>query len=136
MPLNQCDESVIEKKPGLSLNSTKQKRHVRDVTDIHKVSIGAELAWTTVTQERSDRVALSKHYNHGKIPTVSWPSPQNDGETRGHRDMGTPSKKVPSAGTKALISCKKGTIQPNNKAPRRTLTLTILNRVRTVLKSP
>ena len=51
---------------------------------------------------------------------MSWPSPQYDGETKGHRDMGTPSKNVPSAGTKAQI-------QRNNKAPRRTLTLTILN---------
>ena len=58
---------------------------------------------------------------------MSWLSPQYDGETKGHRDMGTPSKKVPSAGTKAQISCNKRTIQPNNKAPRRTLTLTILN---------
>ena len=39
----------MKNNPGLSLNSTKQKRHVRDVTDIHQVSIGAELAWTTVT---------------------------------------------------------------------------------------
>ena len=45
---------------------------------------------------------------------------------KSHRDMGTPSKNVRSAGTKAEITCNKGTIQPNNKAPRRTLTLTIL----------
>ena len=38
-----------KKKPGLSLNSTKQKRYLRYLTDIQKVSIGAELAWTTVT---------------------------------------------------------------------------------------
>ena len=125
MPLNQCDASVTEN-PRLSLNPTKQKRYLRDVTDIHKVSIGAELAWTTVTQELSDRVVLSKHYN-GKIPTVSWLSPQDDGETKGRKDMGTPSKNVPSAGTKAQTSCNKRTIQPNNKASRRTLTLTILN---------
>ena len=58
---------------------------------------------------------------------MSWPSTQYDGETKGRRDMGTPSKNVPSAVTKAEISCNKRTIQPNNKAPRRTLTLTILN---------
>ena len=58
---------------------------------------------------------------------MSWPSTQYDGETKGRRDMGTSSKNVPSAGTKAEISCNKRTIQPNNKAPRRTLTLTILN---------
>ena len=58
---------------------------------------------------------------------MSWLSLQYDGETKGHGDMGTSSKKVPSAGTKAQISCNKRTIQPNNKAPRRTLTLTILN---------
>ena len=127
MPFNQCDESVIEKKTGLSLNSTKQKRYLRYLTDIQKVSIGAELAWTTVTQERSDRVVLSQHYN-GKISTVSWLSPQYDGETKGHRDMGTPSKNVPSAGSKAQISCNKRTIQPNTKAPRRTPTLTFLNK--------
>ena len=34
-----------------------------DVIDIHKASIGAELAWTTDTEELSDRVVLSKHYN-------------------------------------------------------------------------
>ena len=87
-------------------------------------------------KERSDRVVLSKHYNRGKIPTVLWLSPQYDGETKGHRGMGTSSKNDPSAGTKAQISSNKGTIQSNNKAPRRTLTVTILNRVRTVLKSP
>ena len=58
---------------------------------------------------------------------MSWVSLQYDGETKGHRDMGTPSKNVPSAGTKAQISSNKGTIQPNNNAPRRTLTLTIFN---------
>ena len=58
---------------------------------------------------------------------MSWLSLQYDGETTGHGDMGTSSKNVPSAGTKAQISCNKRTIQPNNKAPRRTLTLTILN---------
>ena len=58
---------------------------------------------------------------------MSWLSPQYDGETKGHRDMGTSSKNVPSADTKAQISCNKRTIQPNNKAPRRTLTLTILS---------
>ena len=57
---------------------------------------------------------------------MSWPSPQYDGETKGHRDMGTPSKNVPSAGTKAEVLCDKRTIQPNTKAPRRTLILTIL----------
>ena len=41
--------------------------------------------------------------------------------------MGSPSKNVPSAGTKAQIMCNKTTTQPNNKAPRRTLTLTILH---------
>ena len=41
--------------------------------------------------------------------------------------MGTSSKNVPSAGTKAQISCNKRTIDPNNKTPRITLTLTILN---------
>ena len=59
---------------------------------------------------------------------MSWLSPQYDGETKGHRDMGTPSKNVPSAGSKAQISCNKRTIQPNSKAPRRTLTLTFLNK--------
>ena len=39
--------------------------------------------------------------------------------------MGTSSKNVPSAVTKAQILCNKRTIQPNNKAPRRTLTLTL-----------
>ena len=58
---------------------------------------------------------------------MSWLSPQYDGQTKGHRDMGTSSKNVPSAGTKAQISCNRRTIQPNNKTPRRTLSLTILN---------
>ena len=41
-----------------------------------------------------------------------------DGETKGHkRDMGTPSKKVLSAGTNVQITCNKKTIQPNNKTP-------------------
>ena len=31
------------------MNFKKQKRYVRDVTDIHKVSIGGELAWTILT---------------------------------------------------------------------------------------
>ena len=41
--------SVMKKKTGLSVNSTKQKRYLRYLTDIQKVSIAAELAWTTVT---------------------------------------------------------------------------------------
>ena len=62
-----------------------------DVIDIHKVSIGAELAWTTDTEELSDRVVLSKHYN-GKIPTELWHSPQYVlRETKDHSDMGTSS---------------------------------------------
>ena len=75
----------------------------------------------------SDRVVLSKLYN-GKIPTESWLPPQYDGETKRHRDMGsmgTPSKNVAFVGTKARIKYNKRRIQPNNKATRKTLTLTI-----------
>ena len=64
-----------------------------DVIDIHKPSIGAELAWTTDTEELSDRVVLSKHYN-GKMPIELWLSRQNVlRETKDHRDMGTSAKK-------------------------------------------
>ena len=43
--LTSLMNAQLKKNPGLFLNSTKQKRYVRHV----KVSIGAELAWITVT---------------------------------------------------------------------------------------
>ena len=64
-----------------------------DVIDIHKASIGAELAWTTDTEELLDRVVLSKHYD-GKMPIELWLSRQYVlRETKDHRDMGTSAKK-------------------------------------------
>ena len=53
--------------------------------------IGEELAWTTDTEELSDRVVLSKHHN-GKITTELRVSPQYVlRETKDHMDMGTSS---------------------------------------------
>ena len=64
-----------------------------DVIDIHKASIGAELAWTTDTEELSDRVVLSKHYK-GKMPIELWLSRQYVlRKTKDHRDMGISAKK-------------------------------------------
>ena len=78
--------------PGLFLNSEEQKRNVNDVANILRVSIRAELAWTTDTDKRLDRDVLSMHYN-GKISKESWLSLQYGGETKGYRDIGTLSEK-------------------------------------------
>ena len=85
---------------------------------------------------------LSKLHN-GKIPTESWLSPQYDGETRligiWVPHLKTFLLQVP----RHRLRANKRTIQPNNKAPRRTLTLTILyekrlnwNKLETFSKRP
>ena len=79
------------------------------------------MAWTTNTYELSDRVVLCNHYD-GKIWTESWFSLQYGGETKGYRDKGNPSKRgFLLSVLRYRLRTTTETIQPNNKAPRRTL---------------